>query len=39
MQSSPNGVPPIVILTVACALMYHREVRFFLFSGENMGGC
>jgi hypothetical protein len=39
MRSSPNGVPHVFVLTVACALMYHPEVRFFLFPGENMGGC
>jgi hypothetical protein len=27
------------VLTVACALMYHPEVRIFLFPGKIMGGC
>jgi hypothetical protein len=27
----------VFVLTVACALMYHREVRFFLFPEEIYG--
>src|SRR5436309_9686837 len=27
----------VFALTVACTLMYHRGVRFFLFPGENYG--
>lgn len=38
-MSSPNGVLPEFVLTVASALMYHPEVSIFLFPESITGGC
>ena len=38
-HNSPNGGLPEFVLTVASALMYHPEVRIFLFLESITGGC